>query len=362
MQVLKGAGLLGAGAYGYHYVDNSDFASGLKNVAGLINNVASRDSSASTSTSGSIAGVEQMKMLQGEVDRLNSLLSDVVRGQRQPGYTVIHTGRGGWTFYVYPVVGAGLLYIYCRVRGLGLFDLLYVSQSSLTQFKGTVTEGFTRLWDEVRKQKDEVMARLGVVGKRQEQLMENQAQLDERLKQVGDNVDDVKVNTHNINSRVALLDGKMTELRDGMSNVQQGIMLLCHTVAEVTNRVGMHNTKSSQALKGFLAVPGGSGNSPSLTFPQQQQLSLPLTQGSASNVAGSSVPGLTLLLEGRGADITSDTDVHVSVLETPVSSSVSVSKSREPSRSVGGPPSFPKSASTKTPTSVSVPFWGISRS
>jgi hypothetical protein len=71
-----------------------------------------------------------------------------------------------------------------RIRGLSLFDLLYVSQNSLSQFKGTVTEGFSRLWDEVRKQKDEVMARLGVVGRRQEQLMESQAHLDERLKQV----------------------------------------------------------------------------------------------------------------------------------------------------------------------------------
>jgi hypothetical protein len=58
MQALKGAGLLGAGAYGYHYVENTDLASGLKSVVGLINNGASRDSSATASTSGSMAGGE----------------------------------------------------------------------------------------------------------------------------------------------------------------------------------------------------------------------------------------------------------------------------------------------------------------
>ena len=41
------------------------------------------------------------------------------------------------------------------------------------------------------------------------------------LGQVGDNVDDVKVNTHNISSRVSMLDNKMAEVRDGMNNVQQ---------------------------------------------------------------------------------------------------------------------------------------------
>lgn len=37
-----------------------------------------------------------------------------------------------------------------------------------------------------------------------------------------------------------------------MHNVQQGIMLLVQTVAEVTNRIGMNNTRSSQALKVWL--------------------------------------------------------------------------------------------------------------
>ena len=46
--------------------------------------------------------------------RLHQLLSDVVRGQKQPGYTVIHTGRNSWAFAFYSAAGVGLVYAYCR--------------------------------------------------------------------------------------------------------------------------------------------------------------------------------------------------------------------------------------------------------
>jgi hypothetical protein len=46
--------------------------------------------------------------------RLHQLLSEVVKGQRQHGFTVINTGRTSWAIYVYPAVGVGLVYAYCR--------------------------------------------------------------------------------------------------------------------------------------------------------------------------------------------------------------------------------------------------------
>lgn len=49
--------------------------------------------------------------------RLHQLLSDVVRGQKQPGYTVIHTGRNSWTLVIYSAAGVGLVYAYCRCVG-----------------------------------------------------------------------------------------------------------------------------------------------------------------------------------------------------------------------------------------------------
>lgn len=133
---------------------------------------------------------------------------------------VIHTGgRSNWV-YLYPAVGAGLIWAYCRsgmhacmhasvdgmpaehevgclslsagsmhplcfrLRGISVFDLLYVSQNSMSQFKNTVTDGFSRIWTEVRKQKEDIMAKLGLVGHKQEQLIESQSQMDERLRHV----------------------------------------------------------------------------------------------------------------------------------------------------------------------------------
>lgn len=59
----------------------------------------------------------QMSSLKGEVDRLHTLLSDVVRGNRHgtTGPMVIHTGsRSSWAWVAYPAAGLGLLYVYCR--------------------------------------------------------------------------------------------------------------------------------------------------------------------------------------------------------------------------------------------------------
>eukprot|EP00955_Chlamydomonas_euryale_P045008 353034-Chlamydomonas_euryale.AAC.5 len=227
-----------------------------------------------------------------------------------------------------------------------MWDLFFVSQSSMVQFKTSVTEGFSRLWDEVRKQKDELMVKLGSVGRKQEQLMESHEAMDERLRQVGDSVDDVKANTHNINCRVAVLDGKLGEVRDGVVNVQQGILLLVQTVAEVTNRIGMHNTRSSQALKGFLssaAPQGGTAALPSSTQP----LALP----------GGAV-GLSALLpdeqDGSAATVTA---MHPG-------DAIAAKAGGGGSSTGGGPPSFPKSQNASSNPQASLPgmFWGRGRS
>jgi hypothetical protein len=66
----------------------------------------------------------------------------------------------------------------------------------------------------------------------------------------------------------------------------QGVMLLCHTVAEVTQRIGMpQNTRSQQALKGFLGT--GTGQPPSQYLAQAQLLQLPpmLSSDGVSNPA-----------------------------------------------------------------------------
>lgn len=361
--LLKGAGLVGAGAIGMQQVQQSDMFNNFSRLMGLLDNSSGRGGSSSGASTSSGAGSSEMRVLQGEVDRLHKLLSDVVHSQRQNGTTVIHTGGGrNWSLYLYPAVGLGLTYAYCRIRGISIVDLLYVSQNSMTQFKTTVTEGFSRLWDEVRKQKDELMAKLGAVGRKQNQLIESQSQMDERLRQVGDSVDSVKANTHNINFRVTMLDGKLAEVRDGMNNVQQGIMLLVQTVAEVTNRIGMNNTRCNQALKGYIANP--QQPQAQLSSAAQPQA---LTDGNPRVPAGpiGNLMGLNSLLLDVGTGSTApDRDYSSSVQAAPAATTPHHTINVESTPDKGGPPSFvsPAAKPTITQSARTGAFWGVGRS
>jgi hypothetical protein len=122
-------------------------------------------------------------------------MGDMARNQggRQP--TVVHvggSGRAGWTVLIVPTaIGGAVLYLYCRVTGSSVWDLLYVSRSSLTAFRDTVQEGMTKVWEEMRRQKEELFRAVGGVMKKQEELKDSQeellakqAQMDERLRRV----------------------------------------------------------------------------------------------------------------------------------------------------------------------------------
>jgi hypothetical protein len=83
------------------------------------------------------------------------------------------------------------LYLYCRITGTSVWDMLYVSRSSLGAFKTTVQEGMTKMWEEMRRQKEEVLRMVTSLGRKQdelkdsqEQLMAKQDQMDERLRRV----------------------------------------------------------------------------------------------------------------------------------------------------------------------------------
>jgi len=152
-----------------------------------------------------------------------------------------------------------------------------------------------------------------------------------------------------------------------MVNVQQGIMLLCHTVAEVTNRVGLHNTRSTQALKGFLSLPNN--GTAALPLPSSQQYSPPASVSGASG----SVAGLNLLLEDSSSGSGGDIDASVQALDDASSSRkrsqsepIGLNSAGRPAaaeattRGLGGPPSFPKGAIAATQPAGSM-FWGIGR-
>lgn len=87
------------------------------------------------------------------------------------------------------------------------------------------------VWDEVKRQKDEVLARVGLLGKQQDklssqqdQLMESHAdmrlEMDARLREVGEGVTDVRFATEDIKSDVNKLRTeqatKFDRMMDGM--------------------------------------------------------------------------------------------------------------------------------------------------
>ena len=324
MSFLKSAGLLGAGAYGYHHIATDDsWRSILPRLPYL------SDSIGSIGTKTSSSDGPHIRALQGEVDRLSSMLTESLR-QRQ--YAVIHGGRSSAMFWVYAMACLGGVGLYCKWRGIGLMDLLFVSQGAMQQFKASVSQGLSKLWEEMRKQKDEMVKKLTGVSTRQDQMMDKQQQMDERLKQVGENVDDVKVNTHRISSRVSMLDNRLADVAQGVGTVQQGVLLLCHTVAEVTARIGMpQNTRSQQALKGFLGGAGlmsSSGQGSGSINSSGQLLPLPVTEPSA-------------FLED---------EVAIAQVTTK-----DLAQEEVRSRSFSGPPSFPHTKASQQST----PLWSV---
>jgi hypothetical protein len=172
------------------------------------------------------------------------------------------------------------------------------------------------------------------------------------------------------------------QVRDGMANVQQGIMLLVQTVAEVTNRIGMHNTRSSQQLKGFLAGT-----------PTTSQAQLPGNSSQAQlGGPGPAGGGLNLLLDGdsyhdhagQAGQPGDGAPAPPAPSALPSASAFGGVPSAGPGESggyggararagsaadsggyggYGGPPSFPKGAAAVAPASAggyrSGAFWGV---
>ncbi|EFJ41497.1 hypothetical protein VOLCADRAFT_107659 [Volvox carteri f. nagariensis] len=224
------------------------------------------------SSSGRVSGSSELSVLQGEVDRLHKLLSDVVRGQKSNGYTVIHTGRGGWSVYILPaaVVG-GVVYLYVRIRGVSISDFFMVTNKSLQSFRELVSQSMTQLWEELRKQKDEFIKRIATVGEQQQAMMAQQTQMDEKLLTVSEKVEEIRGISDSIDTRVCQMDNSIKHMSTGVQRANEGIYLLCAAVAEVTRRVGMDNSR----LKSYVQA----------TPPE-------ITDGN---------PGLRTLLEGFGS-------------------------------------------------------------
>lgn len=140
-------------------------------------------------------------------------------------------------------LAAGAGYIYIRWRGISVSDFFMVTNKSLQQFRELVSTSMTQLWEEMRKQKDEFMARIGAVGAQQQQMMAAQQQMDEKLGAVSVNVDDIRDISNTIEARVGQMDHTINIMSTGVQRANEGIYLLCAAVADVTRRVGVDNSR-----------------------------------------------------------------------------------------------------------------------
>lgn len=80
----------------------------------------------------------QMSAMQKELGQLTRIVKDMASNNNRP--TVVHLGgKNGWSVLIYPaVIGGTVMFVYCKITGNSIFDLLYVSRSSLASFRNTV--------------------------------------------------------------------------------------------------------------------------------------------------------------------------------------------------------------------------------
>lgn len=110
------------------------------------------------------------------MSRLAALVSDLTRSGGHNGKpTIVQLAdRNGWTVLVVPAVAGGAgLFIYCKLTGTGLADLLFASRNSMASLRNTVEKGLSSVWDAVH-----------TLGRKQDTLQDNQDQLLDKLCEV----------------------------------------------------------------------------------------------------------------------------------------------------------------------------------
>ncbi len=69
---------------------------------------------------------------------------------------------------------AGAICLYCHFSGTSIWDLLYVSRSSLASFRKFVSDNLAKLGEEMKQQKENVLKAVAEVTRRQDNLKDKQ--------------------------------------------------------------------------------------------------------------------------------------------------------------------------------------------
>lgn len=249
MAMLKGlvGGATGAAAYGT-YQTVQEKGDVVKGILELING-----------KTGANLQTPDVSRLHKQVEDLQAMMLRQHSEKPQTVTIVTGSGKGSWSVVVYPIVVAGGVVLYLRfVRGWRLADMMYVTRSSLQNFKTSVQEGMTKMQDQMKETTESFLVRFKKVMQSQKEIAEQQQLMDEKLGKVDDNVTKVS-------DSILYLQQDVCSVRNGIEQANHGIMLLCSAVAEVAKRNGGANLRSTRALDTL--VKGSTGSALPLTGP-----------------------------------------------------------------------------------------------
>uniref|UniRef100_A0A7S0YRK8 DUF1664 domain-containing protein n=1 Tax=Polytomella parva TaxID=51329 RepID=A0A7S0YRK8_9CHLO len=256
--------------------------------------------------------------LQKEISNLHRTIEDLSRSKFQQGPMVIHTGQSskGWLSYVIPItIAGGVFYLYVRIRGGSIMDFMFVTRNGLQSFRTAVTDSFSHLWEELRRQKEELVARLKGMSVQQEELLKQQDEMLNKQGNMDRKLEGIQEVTTGIESKVDDMGSSMAIMQRGVERANQGIYMLCAAVSEVTRHVGITGGQSASGLlKNFVeqgslegslpaaAITSGTGHATSngnASFPATRTPPLQITAGSSSGstAAVRSTTGMKALVE-----------------------------------------------------------------
>ncbi|KAF5833322.1 hypothetical protein DUNSADRAFT_10443 [Dunaliella salina] len=214
----------------------------------------------------------QVDVLRGEVSSLTSMVSELNAGKPS---IVLHqlSWHRGWSILYSGIASGACLYLYCKLTGTRLKDLLLFSHGSMIAFSNAVQEGLSNVRAEMRRQKEEFLKMVSMLGNKQDHLQHSQEQLMEKqqdtelvLQRVDGNVDVLVAKASYTIDKVKHVDGKLQDVGKGVQAANQGIYFLMAAFSEFDSKIRLHRSRALQSLhrswKGYSSSGGSIADPP----------------------------------------------------------------------------------------------------
>lgn len=230
--------LLGAGGYGvgksieYHFNDggNSDGSSNtgstlLKTILDFVALSKSSGNNSEGSGNNSFAAIDK---------RLDELSQQVMYMSHSVGrYVPSSSGQDAYVYIGGTAISASLLYMYCRIKGIGYNDLVYVSKNMFEAAVTKLKSGIEEVSEKVKNLKDYFEQRiLKVEAKVDESTEKLEKHIEKEVGKVGEDVEKVSQMQNHLKSMVGNLSDKVDQIEGQTRFSSRGIYLLCNVVSK----------------------------------------------------------------------------------------------------------------------------------